>query len=176
MDPSFPHDARSLFFDPLNPPRGSMPEGAIVWNRISKGEVDKCLSPVCYAENPVKSAIIHQGGLGNNYFVNALRAIACDPRTARRIIVSEEFAKSGVYTFKFWKCGRWRYVHVDDCIPSRQSGRVHYCRNSDPNETYAMLVEKVSVESSLPTVLVSSLPNILYVHILTGLCKIARLL
>jgi hypothetical protein len=35
-----------------------------------------------------------------------------------------------------------RYVHIDDRIPCRQSGRVHFSRNSDPNETFAMLIEK----------------------------------
>ena len=82
------------------------------------------------------------GALGDNYFVNALRTIACRPSCIRRLIVTEEYANRGVYTFKFYKNGRWRYVHVDDGIPSRNSGRVHYCRNSDHNETFAMLLEK----------------------------------
>jgi len=43
---------------------------------------------------------------------------------------------------KFFKAGRWRYVHIDDYIPCRVSGRVHFCRNADPNETFAMLIEK----------------------------------
>jgi hypothetical protein len=47
-----------------------------------------------------------------------------------------------MYTFKFFKAGRWRYVHVDDLIPCRQSGRVNFCRNVDMNETFAMLLEK----------------------------------
>ena len=54
-------DARSLFFDPLNPPKGSIPDKALSWNSICKGEVDGCLKPVLYADNPVKSAIIEQG-------------------------------------------------------------------------------------------------------------------
>jgi len=43
---------------------------------------------------------------------------------------------------KFYKAGKWRYVHIDDHIPCRQSGKVHYTRNANPNETFAILIEK----------------------------------
>ena len=82
------------------------------------------------------------GSLGDNFLINALRTVACRPECVKRLLVTEQYANRGVYTFKFYKSGRWRYVHVDDGIPSRKSGRVHYCRNSDPNETFAMLLEK----------------------------------
>ena len=56
--------------------------------------------------------------------------------------MSSANARFGIYTFKFYKAGAWRYVHVDDRIPCRQSGRVNFARNEDPNETFAMLIEK----------------------------------
>jgi hypothetical protein len=37
---------------------------------------------------------------------------------------------------------QWRYVHIDDRIACRQSGRVHFCRNDSINETFVMLLEK----------------------------------
>jgi hypothetical protein len=37
---------------------------------------------------------------------------------------------------------QWRYVHIDDRIACRQSGRVHFCRNHTSNETFVMLLEK----------------------------------
>ena len=37
---------------------------------------------------------------------------------------------------------QWRYVHIDDRLPCRMSGRIHFCRNVNPNETFAMLFEK----------------------------------
>lgn len=142
VDPTFPRDARSLYFDPLNPPKGSMPDGTLVWRSISLGKVENCVEPVTYSNHPVKSAIINQGSLGDSYFINTLRALACFPRCIQRLIVCEEFAKLGIYTIKFFKAGKWRYVHIDDYIPCRVSGRVHFCRNADPNETFAMLIEK----------------------------------
>ncbi len=68
--------------------------------------------------------------------------MSCHARFITRIIVSEKFAAQGLYTFKFYKSGKWRYVHIDDRIPCRQSGRVHFCRNLNPNETFGMLLEK----------------------------------
>lgn len=56
--------------------------------------------------------------------------------------MSSRYSDQGFYTFKFNKAGKWRYVHIDDRIPCRQSGRVHFCRNDNPNETFGMLMEK----------------------------------
>jgi hypothetical protein len=68
--------------------------------------------------------------------------LACYPEYIKRLFVSEKFALKGLYTLKFYKNGRWRYVHIDDRMPCRQSGTVNFCRNGNPNETFAMLIEK----------------------------------
>ena len=87
--------------------------------------------------------MISQGSLGNLYFVNALRILAVHPKYVKRLIVSDKLAAShGIYTVKFYKNGKWRYVHVDDKIPCRPSGRANFCRNLNPNETFAMIIEK----------------------------------
>ena len=52
-------DARSLFFDPLNPPKGHWSK--LNWNSICKGQVHGCLKPVLFANQPVKSAVIDDG-------------------------------------------------------------------------------------------------------------------
>ncbi len=140
-DPSFPSDARALYFDPLHPPKGAMPGVNIIWNRLSRGEVMDCDQPNFCVASP-SSPMITSGALGDNYFVNALRLMATKPKLIRRLLVSDSHAKNGIYTFKFYKAGAWRYVHIDDRIPCRQSGRVNFARNEDPNETFAMLLEK----------------------------------
>ncbi len=88
------------------------------------------------------SPMITSGALGDNYFVNGMRLMATNPKLIRRLLVSDALAKNGIYTFKFYKAGAWRYVHIDDRIPCRQSGRVNFARNEDSNETFAMLLEK----------------------------------
>ena len=143
-DPCFPPDARSLYFDPFHPPKGASPGTSFIWCRISRGEVLKCDAPI-FCKRDSQSSQIIQGALGNAYLINALRLLAAvqnEGKQIMRLLVSDKYAAAGMYTFKFFKAGRWRYVHIDDLIPCRQSGRVNFCRNVDPNETFAMLLEK----------------------------------
>lgn len=72
----------------------------------------------------------------------ACLVLACDIKNIKRLLVSSRYADKGFYMLKFNKAGKWRYVHIDDRVPCRQSGRVHYSRNENPNETFAMLIEK----------------------------------
>lgn len=104
-DPVFPADGRSLYFDPLNPPRGAIPEQSLRWCSISLGEVQNCDNPTLF-KGDTQSALITQGALGNNYFINALRLVASDAMYLRRLLVSKAKARSGIYTFKFFKSGR----------------------------------------------------------------------
>lgn len=141
VDGVFPPNARSLYLDPLNPPKGAIPNESIKWFSLCEGCLAGCEKPVLFAED-ASSANIQPGALGNNYFINALSLIACSPKHLSRLMVSSKYASRGLYTFKFYKAGKWRYVHIDDHIPCRQSGKVHFCRNANPNETFAMLLEK----------------------------------
>lgn len=141
VDETFPADARSLYFDPLHPPKGALPGISIKWRRICTGEVFECDEPKYFMNKP-SSALINQGALGDGYVVNTMRIMATHPNYMNRLLVSDKMSHRGIYTFKFYKAGRWRYVHIDDQIACRQSGKVNFARNEDPNETFAMLVEK----------------------------------
>ena len=140
-DEDFPANARSLYFDPLNPPKGAVPNESIKWFSISEGDIVNCDFPQFFKAE-VSSCLIDQGSLGDQYFINALRLMCCQPKFIQRLLVSDKYARQGLYTLKFCKAGKWRYVHIDDRIPCRQSGRVNFCRNQDKNETFAMLLEK----------------------------------
>ena len=141
-DPFFPADGRSLYFDEFNPPKGALPNDNIKWCSIAAGEVPDCTDPVVFADDPVSSSSVTGGALGNEYFVNALRLLSCRTDLLRRLLVSDTYSSRGMYTWKFFKAGKWRYVHIDDRIPCRMSGRVNFCRNGNPNEVFAMLIEK----------------------------------
>lgn len=141
VDEVFPPNARSLYFDPLNPPKGSIPNASIKWFSICEGNLQRCEEAKPFFDD-VSSPYIKQGALGNAYFVNALSLLACQSKFINRTLVSYRYASKGLYTFKFYKAGKWRYVHIDDYIPCRQSGSVHFARNLNPNETFAMLYEK----------------------------------
>jgi len=140
-DEAFPADSRQLYFDPAHPPKGSLPGTSIIFNRISAGEVMDCIKPV-FVTGKASTPMITQGAIGNSHFINSLRILACVPKQITSLLVSDKNASQGIYTFKFFKAGKWRYVHIDDKIPCRQSGRVNFSRNEDPNETFSMLLEK----------------------------------
>ena len=141
IDPDFPADARAVYFDPYSTPKGQISANQLKWLRISDNTIMGCKEPVTIVGNAF-STNIECGILGDKYLVNALRMIG--PRTSlvRRLIVSDKFASRGIYTVKFFKMGKWRYVHIDDFIACRPSGKVHFCKNKNPNETYAMVIEK----------------------------------
>lgn len=141
IDDVFPPNARSLYFDPLNPPKGSIPNESLKWYRIVDRDLYQCENPTVLL-NDVSSVDIKQGAIGDSYLVNAMSLLACQDKFIKRIIVSSKYASKGLYTLKFFKAGKWRYVHIDDFIPCRQSGKVHFCRNANPNEIFAMLIEK----------------------------------
>ena len=43
---------------------------------------------------------------------------------------------------KFFKEGRWRYVHVDDTIPCDMAGKPLFSKSSNPNAVWIMILEK----------------------------------
>jgi hypothetical protein len=141
LDEVFPPNTRSLYFDPLNPPKGGIPNESIKWFSICAKEVLQCDNPVFYNED-MFSCRIKQGTAGNSYMINALSLLSCQPKFINRLLVSSNYAAKGLYTFKFYKNGKWRYVHIDDFIPCSQSGKVLFARNHSLNETFAMLTEK----------------------------------
>jgi len=141
IDSAFPTDARSLYYDPLNPPKGALPGEAVRWCCLCKGEVLGFEVPTLFNDDGKLPHLV-QGALGDSYFVNAMRLLACQPHYLKRLIVSSQYASIGLYTLKFCKAGKWRYVHIDDRIPCRPSGTPNFCRNLTPNETFGMLIEK----------------------------------
>ncbi|KAH8052659.1 calcium-dependent cysteine-type endopeptidase [Aureococcus anophagefferens] len=68
--------------------------------------------------------------------------VGSKPELLSQILVSSALWKKGIYTVKFFKAGKWRYVHVDDKIPCDRGGRPHFARSCDANEAWVMVVEK----------------------------------
>lgn len=102
-----------------------------------------------------------QGALSDRWFLGALGAIATNPDLLKQVMVSRAHANRGLYTVKFHKSGRWRYVHVDDRIPCNRSGMPHYARSPDPNEVWVMIAEKAfaKLHGSYEAVSVGSLED-----------------
>jgi hypothetical protein len=47
-----------------------------------------------------------------------------------------------MYTVRFNKAGKWRYVHIDDRIPCDLRGQPIFARSSNPNEVWPLIIEK----------------------------------
>ena len=50
--------------------------------------------------------------------------LATQPEYLSRNFVSEKNKGKGIYTLKFYKFGKWRYVHIDDRIPCDRKGEL----------------------------------------------------
>lgn len=141
VDATFPASGSSLFYNEFQPPKYGIPADMIEWNRICNGEIADCVEPVFSSEKPTGGGIV-QGALRNRWFLSALGMIQTKPELLQQVLVSSAMWKRGIYTVKFFKSGKWRYVHVDDKIPCDRAGRPHFARSPDPNETWVMVVEK----------------------------------
>lgn len=92
-DPYFPADGRSLYFDPLYPPKGivlialpscalyvvtlvctegALPADSLLWCRVLNAEILGCDNPATIVGD-ARSPLISQGALGDNHLVSTLR-------------------------------------------------------------------------------------------------------
>jgi hypothetical protein len=148
-DPDFLAGGSSLYLNPFQPPRGSMPADMVEWNRLSKREVDGMTSYALFGPGipgveDVPGSLVIQGALKNCWFVGACAILATKPDLVKAMFVSDpdQFGSKGFHTIRFFKQGLARYVHIDDRIPCNRAGRVTYARTIEPNEGWLILLEK----------------------------------
>ncbi|ETE68790.1 Calpain-5, partial [Ophiophagus hannah] len=137
-DPEFPASDVSLFY--LNPPLAS-----VEWKR-----------PKEFCEDPhltvhgISSHDLHQGSLGNCWFVAACSCLALRKKLWQKVIPNikeqdwdqkrpEKYA--GIFHFHFWCFGEWIDVVIDDRLPTINN-KLIYCSSKEPNEFWSALLEK----------------------------------
>ncbi|XP_052217041.1 calpain-5-like [Dreissena polymorpha] len=139
----------ALFTDPEFPPRGSSiyfskpAPTDIIWKR--PGEL---VSNPKFFEAGVSADDFSQGSLGNCWFVAACACLAEDSKLWKKIMPdheeqewSESNKYAGIFHFKFWRCGTWVDVVIDDYLPTR-GGRLIYVHSNTRNEFWSALLEK----------------------------------
>lgn len=141
-DPHFCGGA-ALYRDWTNPPKGFPVADQVRWERISSsaGRIKGMTKPTLFCAG-ISSGDVIQGMLGNCWFISALSVVATRPKLLRKIFVSSALANRGIYTLKFYKDGRWIFVHVDDLVPLNRSGTPMFAHGDNKNETWVILVEK----------------------------------
>ncbi|KGL73760.1 Calpain-5 [Tinamus guttatus] len=137
-DPDFPASDESLFYTTA-PPR------KVEWKRPK----ELCEDPRLFV-NGISSHDLHQGILGNCWFVAACSCLALQETLWQKVIPdfkeqewdpkkTEKYA--GIFRFRFWCFGEWTEVVVDDLLPT-VDGKLIYCHSNVKNEFWSALLEK----------------------------------
>lgn len=137
-DPLFPTSDQSLFYQ-----NNSI--GTVTWKRPK----EFCSDPRLFVDG-ISAHDLHQGQLGNCWFVAACSSLASREALWQKVIPDwkdqeweEEKPESyaGIFHFRFWRFGEWVDVVIDDRLPT-VSGELVYCHSNDSREFWSALVEK----------------------------------
>lgn len=86
---------------------------------------------------------IRQGKAGDCWFLAALGSLTQNPQHLQKILRNQSFSRqyAGIFCFRFWQCGQWAEVVVDDRLPvlNRKYLFVHPLHNQ---EFWPCLLEK----------------------------------
>lgn len=105
-DLNFPPNLRSLFPEPEHPPLQAPISTA--WIRPHPPQLYTRFAPPALAWNPC---------LNNLWFVNAVAAISSQEDVLLNTFVSDDRAEDGLFTFQFFKHGKWHQVAIDSSLP-----------------------------------------------------------
>ncbi|XP_039094365.1 calpain-13 [Hyaena hyaena] len=87
---------------------------------------------------------IQQGKAGDCWFLAALGSLTQNPQHLQKILMDQSFSRhyAGIFRFRFWQCGQWVEVVVDDRLPvlNREYLFVQPCNNNQ--EFWPCLLEK----------------------------------
>ncbi|XP_007424983.1 calpain-5-like [Python bivittatus] len=137
-DPEFPASDASLFY--LNPPPAN-----VEWKRPK----ELCEDPHLIVHG-ISSHDLHQGRLGNCWFVAACSCLALQKNLWQKVIPNikeQEWDQkrpdkyAGIFHFRFWCLGEWIDVVIDDRLPTINN-KLLYCSSKDRNEFWSALLEK----------------------------------
>uniref|UniRef100_A0A3Q2E857 Calpain 5b n=1 Tax=Cyprinodon variegatus TaxID=28743 RepID=A0A3Q2E857_CYPVA len=137
-DPRFPATDDSLFY------QGNR-IGRVVWKRPR----ELCEDPHLFVDG-ISAHDLHQGQLGNCWFVAACSSLASRESLWQKVIpdwkeqewdTEKPDSYAGIFHFRFWRFGEWMDVVIDDRLPTVDNQLV-YCHSNDSNEFWSALVEK----------------------------------
>ncbi|XP_011845134.1 PREDICTED: calpain-5 [Mandrillus leucophaeus] len=137
-DPLFPATDDSLYY------KGT-PGPTVRWKRPK----DICEDPRLFVDG-ISSHDLHQGQVGNCWFVAACSSLASRESLWQKVIPDwkeQEWdpekpnAYAGIFHFHFWRFGEWVDVVIDDRLPT-VNNQLIYCHSNSRNEFWCALVEK----------------------------------
>ncbi|OMJ86345.1 hypothetical protein SteCoe_12132 [Stentor coeruleus] len=99
------------------------------------------LKDPCIFSEDIQPTDIHQGQLGDTWFISAIACLTERPGLIERLFITKDINKSGVYRVKLCKNGEWLSVTIDDFFPCYPMGVPVFTRN-ESNEIWILILEK----------------------------------
>lgn len=92
--------------------------------------------------NNIEPNDIHQGGLGDCYFLASISAIAEYKDRITRLFLTKEINKEGIYAVALCVGGMWHDIVIDDWIPCNPGTNTPAFNTTKTNELWVILLEK----------------------------------
>ena len=141
-DESFPPTDASLYG---NGSAADHPEWSnIVWRRASDVYGNSNSKPVkLIASDGLNPSDVHQGLLGDCYFLGSLACLAdTHPDKLRALLLTKEADGSGRYEVQFYKMGQPVTLFVDDWVPCNGADGPPAFSSSNSDELWVLILEK----------------------------------
>ncbi|KAB0362273.1 hypothetical protein FD754_006429 [Muntiacus muntjak] len=86
---------------------------------------------------------IQQGEAGDCWFLAALGALTQSPQYLQKILIDQSFSHeyAGIFHFRFWRCGQWVEVVIDDRLPVLNNEYL-FVKPRNEREFWPCLLEK----------------------------------
>ncbi|XP_069350859.1 calpain-13 [Eulemur rufifrons] len=87
---------------------------------------------------------IQQGEAGDCWFLAALGSLTQNPQCLQKILMVQSFSHqyAGIFRFRFWQCGQWVEVVIDDRLPAMGKECLFVHPRKDNQEFWPCLLEK----------------------------------
>ncbi|XP_059044681.1 calpain-13 [Mustela lutreola] len=87
---------------------------------------------------------IQQGEAGDCWFLAALGSLTLNQQHLQKILMDQSFSHqyAGIFRFRFWQCGQWVEVVVDDRLPVLKTEYLFVRPRSNNQEFWPCLLEK----------------------------------
>ncbi|XP_041373111.1 calpain-9-like isoform X2 [Gigantopelta aegis] len=137
VDPEFPPDVKSLYYNGRIPSR----IGRIVWKRPR----DIVQNPRFIVQGARRSDLA-QGSLGDCWFIAGAATLATGHRKQFLRVVpgDQDFDEkyAGIFHFNFWWYGKWVEVIIDDYLPTDGYNLIFGYNRERKDEFWSPLIEK----------------------------------
>ncbi|XP_043324953.1 calpain-13 isoform X2 [Cervus canadensis] len=86
---------------------------------------------------------IQQGEAGDCWFLAALGSLTQSPQYLQKILIDQSFSYqyAGIFRFRFWRCGQWVEVVIDDRLPVLNNEYL-FVKPRNKREFWPCLLEK----------------------------------